>query len=58
MPSLSVSKELMYFAEINGVNRVLFSKTINNKFTTVHNIVSDIFLWCNSNEENVKELVF
>ena len=32
---------------LDAVNRVLFGKTIINKFTTVHNIVSNMFLCCN-----------
>ena len=33
---------------LDAVNDVLFSKIISNKFTTVHNIVFNMFLCCNS----------
>ena len=38
---------------LDAVNRVLFSKTVSNKFITEHNIVSNMLLRCNSIPEFV-----
>ena len=38
---------------MDAVNRVLFSKIISNKFTTVQDVVSNMLLCCNSIPEFV-----
>ena len=38
---------------LDAVNRVLFSKIISNKFTTVQDVISNMLLCCNSIPEFV-----